>query len=66
MKAKDLRELSTSELYAKLNEAQQELFNLRIQSATRQLTNYQRMGQVRRDIARIKTILRERQLQEAG
>ncbi len=59
---KELRELSEAELQAKLNEAHEELFNLRFQAATRQLQNYARHGQVRRQIARIETILRERQL----
>ncbi len=59
---KELRELSDAELQAKLNEAHEELFNLRFQAATRQLQNYARLGQVRRQIARIETILRERQL----
>jgi large subunit ribosomal protein L29 len=62
MKAKELRELTTSELLAKLGEAHRELFNLRFQLATRQLANYQRITMVKRDIARMKTILREREL----
>ncbi len=66
MKAKELQELSVEELRAKLNEAHEELFNLRFQKATRQLGNYARFGQVRRDIARIETILRERQLRPSA
>lgn len=66
MKPKELRELSEDELRAKLEEAHKELFNLRFQLASRQLTNYRRLTQVRRDIARIKTILRERELKAAG
>ncbi len=62
MKAKELRDLSDAELETRLGEAHQELFNLRFQKATRQLQNYARLGQVRRQIARIETILRERQL----
>ncbi|MBI2954222.1 MAG: 50S ribosomal protein L29 [Chloroflexi bacterium] len=66
MKSKELRELNTGELRTKVEEAHRELFNLRFQLASRQLTNYRRLTQVRRDIARIKTLLRERELQEAG
>ncbi len=62
VKAKELRELSDAELQAKVDEAHEELRNLRFQTAVRQLQNYARHGQVRRDIARIETILRERQL----
>lgn len=66
MKAKEIRDLSTPELYTKLNEAHQELFNLRFQLATRQLTNYARLAEVRKTIARIKMVMRERQLREAS
>ncbi|MBI1299144.1 50S ribosomal protein L29 [bacterium] len=62
MTASELRNLSVSELATKLDDFHQELFNLRFQKATGQLTNTARKQQVRRDIARIKTILRERQL----
>ncbi|MCB0116007.1 MAG: 50S ribosomal protein L29 [Caldilineaceae bacterium] len=62
MKASELRNLSVAELATKLDDFHQELFNLRFQRATGQLTNTARKLQVRRDIARIKTILRERQL----
>lgn len=62
MKAKELRGLSDAELRERLDEAHRELFNLRFQRAARQLQNYARYGQVRRDIARLETILRERQL----
>lgn len=62
MKAHELRPLTDSELYTRLDEGFQELFNLRFQRATGQMTNTARKGQVRRDIARIKTILREREL----
>ncbi len=63
MKARELRELSSEELRRRLDEAYQELFNLRFQWATGQLKNHARMTQVKRDIARLKTILRERELQ---
>ena len=62
MKAHELRPLAESELYNRLDEGYQELFNLRFQKATGQLTNTARKSQVRREIARIKTILREREL----
>lgn len=62
MKAHELRPLTESELFTRLDEGFQELFNLRFQKATGQMTNTARKGQVRRDIARIKTILREREL----
>ncbi|MBM3188700.1 MAG: 50S ribosomal protein L29 [Chloroflexi bacterium] len=62
MKAQELRELSRQEILTRLDELYQELFNLRFQMATRQLTNNSRMRQVRRDIARAKTVLRELEL----
>lgn len=62
MKAKTLRELSSDELQRKLAELKEELFNLRFQAATGQLDNPMRLREVRRDIARVKTILREREL----
>ncbi len=62
MKAHELRPLTASELYSRLDDGYQELFNLRFQRATGQMTNTARKGQVRREIARIKTILREREL----
>jgi large subunit ribosomal protein L29 len=66
MKSKELRDMGVDELRGKLDEAYHELFNLRFQLASRQLTNTCRLGQVRRDVARIKTIMRERELEEAG
>jgi large subunit ribosomal protein L29 len=62
MKAKELRELTTAEIEQKLAEFKEELFNLRFQLATGQLENPARIKQVRKDIARCKTILREREL----
>ena len=62
MKASELRELSSEELGHKLSDMTQELFNLRFQHATDQLENPMRLHQTKRDIARIKTILRERQV----
>lgn len=62
MKAREAHQLSDEELREKLTEAYQEMFNLRFQKATRELANFARIGQVRKDIARFKTILREREL----
>jgi large subunit ribosomal protein L29 len=58
MKASELRELSVAELEVKLGELKQELFNLRFQHAVNQLENPMRMKAVKRDIARVKTVLR--------
>jgi large subunit ribosomal protein L29 len=66
MKASELRTTSSAELGGKLDEAYQELFNLRFQKATGQLTNTARVRVVHKDIARIKTILRERELTDVG
>jgi len=60
--AAELRELSNAELTDKLREAKAELFNLRVQSATGQLDNNRRLQTVRKEIARIYTIMREREL----
>jgi large subunit ribosomal protein L29 len=60
MKASELRELSIEELGHALADLTQELFNLRFQHATDQLENPMRLRQTKRDIARIKTVLRER------
>ena len=58
----ELRELSDDELTDKLRESKEELFNLRFQSATGQLANNRRLRTVRQEIARVYTILREREL----
>ena len=63
MKVTELRELSTAELTEKLAENKQELFNLRFQNAINQLENPQRIGEVKKTIARIKTIIHERELE---
>jgi large subunit ribosomal protein L29 len=60
--AAELRELTDEELVSRLREAKAELFNLRVQAATGQLENHGRLQVVRRDIARIYTIMREREL----
>ncbi|MBO2532838.1 LSU ribosomal protein L29P [Planifilum fulgidum] len=62
MKAKELAELTTAEIEQKLRSLKEELFNLRFQKATGQLENPARIRQVRKDIARVKTVLREREL----
>jgi len=59
MKAKELRDLSTEELREKEQASAQELFNLRFQKATGQLGNTSTIPKMRRDLARIKTVLRE-------
>jgi large subunit ribosomal protein L29 len=61
-KASELRSLDGEELVAKLREAKEELFNLRFQAATGQLENNSRLKAVRKDIARIYTLMREREL----
>jgi large subunit ribosomal protein L29 len=58
----ELRELSSEDLVLRLREAKAELFNLRVQSATGQLDNNRRLHVVRKEIARIYTIMREREL----
>ncbi|ADK28146.1 50S ribosomal protein L29 [Corynebacterium diphtheriae bv. mitis] len=60
--AHELRELNAEELKTRLTEAKEELFNLRFQAATGQLTNNRRLRTVKRDIARIYTVIREREL----
>ncbi len=62
MKVSEIRELSNQELQDKIRELKEELFNLRFQMATGQQENTMRLGDVRRSIARIKTVLREREL----
>ena len=60
--AEQLRALDEDELVTRLKEAKEELFNLRFQSATGQLENHGRLRAVKKDIARIYTIMREREL----
>ena len=62
MKAKEIRELSAAELETKIAELKKDLFNLRLQHATNQLDNTNRISGVKRDIARVNTVLRELQL----
>lgn len=58
----DLRGLANDELISKLREAKEELFNLRFQSATGQLESHGRLPAVRKEIARVYTVMREREL----
>ncbi|TET43488.1 MAG: 50S ribosomal protein L29 [Dehalococcoidia bacterium] len=62
MKASEIRALNNEELLTKLTEAHEELFNLRFRLATRQLGNHREIPRVKKRIARIETILREREL----
>ncbi len=63
MKAKELRELTTEELVKKEEELKEELFNLRFASATGNLEKPSRMNEVRKTIARIKLVIREREIE---
>lgn len=65
MKAQDVRNMTSEELRHELEGMYEELFNLRFQLSTNQLTNFNRIQQVKRDIARAKTVLRERELEGA-
>ena len=64
-KSSALDGMNETELLARLAETKEELFNLRFQHATGQLTNYRRIGQVRRDVARIMGALRETEIRAA-
>ncbi len=64
MKAAEIRKLNDAEIQEQLTDARHELLNLRFQTITGQLTDTSRFGIIRRDIARMETILRERQLAE--
>ena len=64
-KTAELRNMDTEELETRLNDTRQELFNLRFQLVTGQLDNSARIGQVRRTVARMETILREREIEAA-
>jgi len=64
MTAREMRELTTEEMAQKLDETYQELFNLRFQLATKQLSDTSRLSKVKSDIARLKTVLRERELEQ--
>jgi large subunit ribosomal protein L29 len=64
-KTAELRNMETEELETRLNETRQELFNLRFQLVTGQLDKTSRVGEVRRQVARIETLLREREIDAA-
>ncbi len=61
MKAKDLREMTDAELQQQLGDAKQELFNLRMQRATGQLERPSRLRDVRRNVARVQTVLNQKE-----
>ncbi len=63
MKANEVRKMNPSELEEKLNDLKKDLFTLRMQHATNQLDNPVKISLVKRDIARVKTIIREKQLE---
>ncbi|MFD1318910.1 50S ribosomal protein L29 [Loigolactobacillus zhaoyuanensis] len=65
MKAKDIKDLTTAEMLDREKEYKEELFNLRFQLATGSLENTARLKQVRKNIARIKTVLRQQELNQA-
>ena len=63
MKIKDLRELSNKELEGKIKESKKELFNLRMKQSTGTLEKTSKIKELRKDVARMKTIMRERELE---
>jgi large subunit ribosomal protein L29 len=65
MKTAEIRALETAEIYARLADAREEYFHLRLQYATGQLTDHARLKLIRRDIARLATVARERELAAA-
>ena len=66
LKLSEVRDLPIDDIQKQLTETKEELFNLRFQNATGQLDNYKRLNELKKDIARLKTILRERELAEAA
>ena len=64
MKANEVRKMSSTELETKLSDLKKDLFTLRMQHATNQLDNPIKISQVKKDIARVKTIIREKQLEQ--
>lgn len=64
MKANEIRQLDTAEILEQIDELKTELFNLRFQLATGQLENTARIKQVKKTIARMKTVIRERELEQ--
>ena len=63
MKTNDIRKLSTEEINKKITESKEELFNLRMKQATGSLENPSRIRELRKNVARLKTILREREIE---
>ncbi len=66
MNAKELREMTVTELNEQLSKLKEELFNLRFQLAINQLDNPMRIGAVKKDIARIKTVIREKEILDSA
>ena len=66
MRVHEIRELNNDQLYEELEKAGRELMNLRFGAATNQLTNTNEPSAVRKTIARLRTVIRERQIQEVG
>ena len=64
MKVKEIRDLTTEQIVAKIKETKEELFNLRFQQATGNLEKPSRIRDLRHDVARLNTVLRERELKE--
>lgn len=64
MKTSEIRDMTTAELEAKLKELKADLFNLRFQHAINQLDNPMRLNVVRKDIAKVKTIIREKEIRD--
>jgi large subunit ribosomal protein L29 len=62
LKVEEIRALTPEELAKRLEEAHQELFNLRLRLATKQLVNHREVSRVKKEIAKLKTILKEREL----
>ena len=66
LKPSEINDLPVDELTQRLADTKEELFNLRFQNATGQLDDYSRLGELKRDVARIKTVLRQRELESAA
>ena len=66
MKVNEIRNLTTEEIIAKIKETKEELFNLRFQQATGTLDKPSKIKDLRHTVARLKTVLRERELEEQG
>ncbi len=64
MKLEEMRALSVEELTKKIGDAHQELFNLRLRLSTRQLANHREVPRVKKEIARMETVIREKQLSQ--